>query len=102
MYLHDVAGLSRAPTLFLCYLALFQKFNQTPDEMFRELKKPYKNAAPNIDMVQRVINDNKSFWEQQRARFLKEEERRKREEEEQRKRSDQKRLQDEAELRRLQ
>lgn len=63
VYLHDVAGLSRAPTLFLCYQALFLKFDQTPDEMFRELKKPYKNASPNIDMVQRVINDNKNFWE---------------------------------------
>ena len=70
--------------------------------MLRELKKSYKNATPNIQMVHKVITDNKAFHEQQRARFLKEEERRKREEEEQRKRNDQKRLQDEAELRRLQ
>ena len=40
----------------------------------------YSFASPNIDIIQKVLEDYKEFLDQQRARYLKEEKRRKDEE----------------------
>jgi hypothetical protein len=58
------------------------KSNQPLDDMRKELKKLYPLSAPNMKMIDRVLDDNRAFLEKQRARFLEDEKRRRREEEE--------------------
>lgn len=82
VYLHDTTGVSRAPTLYLCYLALFMKSIQPIPDMAKDLKKIYQFSTPNLKMIQKVLDDNRSFLEKQRARYLEDEKRRKREAEE--------------------
>ena len=98
VYLHDTTGVSRAPTLFLCYRALYVKSGLPLRDMYKELKKQYPFAMPNLKAIRKVLDDNKAFHEKQKARFLEDEKRRKREEEEERMRANLKKQQDEAEL----
>lgn len=82
VYMHCVTGVSRGPTLQLCYQALFLKSTLPVHDMEKELKKQYQFANPNLKIVQKVLDDNRAFIEMQRARYLEEERRRKKEEEE--------------------
>jgi len=59
VYLHDVTGVSRAPTLYLCYLALFMKSTLPVHDMLKELKKQYPLASPNMKLIEKVLDDNK-------------------------------------------
>lgn len=101
VYMHCVSGVSRGPTLLMCYQALFMKSTLPVKEMCQELKRQYKYAHPNIQMIQKVLDDNRSFLDKQRARYLEEEAKRKKEEEEQAMRDNLKRAKDEAEAIRL-
>lgn len=61
VFLHDSTGVSRAPTLFLVYQSLFMKTNQSVPDQYKDLKKIYPLATPNFRMIQRMLDDNKSF-----------------------------------------
>lgn len=82
VFLHDKTGTSRVPTLLICYKTLFLKSNLPIKEMVKELKKEYPTATPNMEIIVKVLQDNKSFLEQQRQKYLEEERNRKRLEEE--------------------
>jgi predicted protein tyrosine phosphatase len=60
VFLHCTSGISRASTVFLCYLALFPRFdNWRKNNDIEELKKylftHFTAASPNIDIVEKVI-----------------------------------------------
>lgn len=68
VFLHDVTGVSRAPTALICYIALFwKKRGMTIIDMVKDLKKAqYQYAEPNLEIISKVLTDNKSFLEKQR------------------------------------
>ena len=68
VFLHDVTGVSRAPTALICYIALFwKKRGMTIIDMVKDLKKArYQYGVPNLEIISKVLTDNKSFLEKQR------------------------------------
>jgi protein-tyrosine phosphatase len=63
VFCHCSAGISRGPTLFLCYLALFMKHPQwnNINELYSYIKHFYPFANPNLKVVKRVLEENKDF-----------------------------------------
>jgi len=61
VFLHCCTGVSRAPTLWLCYQALYQKNRNTVPDMDKELKNVFPLGSPNLQMVQKVLDDNQEF-----------------------------------------
>jgi len=84
VYVHDTNGVSRVATLMLVYIALFLKHKQWNNlpALQQFLKMQYPQGHPNMDMVKKVINDNKDFQNQQLKKLQDDEERRRRQAEE--------------------
>ncbi len=62
MFLHCTSGVSRAPTVFLCYLALFLrhenwKKNKNCEELRQFLEFNNKFAFPNMEIVEKVVTE---------------------------------------------
>lgn len=75
VFMHDTCGVSRCTTLFIIYLALFikhSKWNNLP-ELEKFAKSKYPEGVPNMEMVKRVVDENKDFQNLQ-LRKLKEDE----------------------------
>lgn len=51
VYVHCSTGVSRSPTLFLCYQALFMKSNLSLPDMQKELRKLHSYSTPNMKMI---------------------------------------------------
>lgn len=66
VFLHDTTGVSRAPTLFLAYQALYVKARSTLREMSEDLGRAYPIGCPNMKAVQRVLDENSAFVDRQR------------------------------------
>ena len=81
VYLHDVTGVSRAPTLFLCYQALFNKTKLSLPEASKKLKQMYELSNPNLKVIQKVLDDNKAFMEKQKSKSLDDDKQRQKDEE---------------------
>ena len=71
VYLHDITGVSRAPTLYLVYLALYKKSNLPLNDMARELKKQYPVSTPNMKMIEQVLDFNQAFLDSQKPKAVK-------------------------------
>jgi hypothetical protein len=84
VYLNCAAGVSRAPTLMIVYLALFIKHKdwQNVDELYQYLENQYRWQDANLKVARLVIARNKDFQEKQYKLYLEEEERKRREAEE--------------------
>ena len=63
VYLHCASGVSRAPTLALVYMCLFKKIDQWQNvfSCLNYLQSYCKETAPNMKMVQKVIEKNQAF-----------------------------------------
>ena len=66
-----MSGVSRAPTLLMVYLALYMKsqYWNNLDELLKFVKQFHPIANPNMEVVKKVIADNKDFIEQQRRQW---------------------------------
>lgn len=67
--------MSRAPTVFLCYLALFLrhdhwKKNKNCEELRKFLEFNNKFASPNMEIVEKVVTEGYDSVEQDRLRAL--------------------------------
>jgi protein-tyrosine phosphatase len=63
VFLHCTTGVSRAPTIFLCYLALFVRYDDLRkrnnfEELRIFLKQYYNAGSPNMKVVERVFIEN--------------------------------------------
>ena len=78
------AGVSRAPTLMLIYLALFIRHPswRNVEELYEYVEDEYEWQDANLKIAALVIHKNKAFQENQYKMYLEDEERRKREAEE--------------------
>jgi hypothetical protein len=75
VFLHCTSGVSRAPTVFLCYLALFLrhdhwKKNKNCEELRKFLEFNYKFASPNMEIVEKVFTEGYDSVEQERLKAL--------------------------------
>lgn len=80
VFVHDTNGVSRVATLMMVYLALFlrhKSWNNLP-ALQSFVKINYPQGVPNMEMVEKVIEENKDFQNQQYKKWQEEEERRKR------------------------
>ena len=67
VFLNDTNGVSRVATLMMVYLALFlrhKSWNNLP-ALQSYLKSVYPQGRPNMEMVDKVIEENKDFQDQQ-------------------------------------
>jgi len=63
VYVHDTNGVSRVATLMMVYLALFLRHKQWKNlpALQSYLKLVYPQGHPNMEMVEKVIEENKDF-----------------------------------------
>ena len=63
VYLHCSSGVTRAPTLAIIFLCLFKLIEpwRHLEASFRYLQNFNKEIAPNLKVVQRVLDQNSSF-----------------------------------------
>jgi len=66
-YVNDTNGVSRVATLMMVYLALFIRHKQWNNLQALQsyLKTVYPQGRPNMEMVEKVIEENKDFQNQQ-------------------------------------
>ena len=64
-------GVSRAPTLLMLYLALYMKsqYWNNLDELLKFVKQFHPITNPNMEVIKKVIAENKDFIEQQRRQW---------------------------------
>ena len=55
VFLHDMTGVSRAPTVYLCYQALYLNFKDSIQQMQINLRKDHNMAMANVEIVEKVI-----------------------------------------------
>jgi hypothetical protein len=84
VYLNCSAGVSRAPTLMIVYLALFIRHPswRSVEELYQWIEDQYEWQDANLKIAALVIHKHKEFQERQYKMFLEDEERKKREAEE--------------------
>jgi protein-tyrosine phosphatase len=67
VFIYDTCGISRAPTVVACYLALFKKVVcwSSLVKIEEHLKSCHPASFPNLRVVQLTINQNKEFQSHQ-------------------------------------
>ena len=50
-----MTGVSRAPTVYLCYQALYLNFKDSIQQMQINLRKDHNMAMANVEIVEKVI-----------------------------------------------
>jgi hypothetical protein len=71
VFLHCFTGISRGPTILMCYFALFCRHPNWKDinGLFTQVNIVWKYASPNLEVVRRVLEEHQDIFLRSQQRY---------------------------------